>query len=74
MEEITKDIRIKILQEKLQLWRNTLFSYEADAKVAQQLMDAKIEAGKGMLNEATANMKQCTVSIDALQKMIAELQ
>lgn len=71
--EIDKEIKRQIVEQRLQLWRNTLYSNELDAKVGQQLVEAKLTGGEQILDAAKAEMKKCFSAIELLQKELDAL-
>ena len=68
MPEVTTEAKRDILQRKLALYRGSYYSHEVDAKVAKDIggMDDIVKA-------ASANMASVRKTIDALEKILAEL-
>lgn len=71
--EIDNDTKRKIIEQRIGLWRNTLYSNELDAKVGQQLVEAKLPDGTQILEAAKAEMKKCFSAIELLQKELDAL-
>ena len=70
MDEPTLEVKKQIIEARLVLWRNTLYAAMADAKVAQNFIDAKIPSGETMLSQAKDEAKRCEVAITAYQQML----
>lgn len=68
MNEVTNEVKQAILRDKIASWRNTYYSLEVDAKVAQDIggMD-------DVLTAASLNMANAQRAIAALEKMLAEM-
>ena len=67
MNDIPRQIKLELLRQKLQLWRNTHYSASLDAKVAQSIGD------DAMLSQATAAMKRALQAQDVIEEAIKEL-
>ena len=72
--EIDAQTKTLLLEERLRLWRNTLFAHETDAKLAQKFVELNLANGEQMLEAAKAEMKRCIVAIEALQAMLDEIK
>lgn len=64
--QIPAAIRLQILADKLQMWRNTLYDATLDAKVAQVLKD------QPALLRAAGRMKKALGAIEFLEKLLQE--
>lgn len=64
------EVEKQILAEKLQVWRNTMFSLETDAKIANRLISAGVESGKQMMENVTAEMKRCQIAIETIMEIM----
>ena len=72
--DIDAQTKTLLLEERLRLWRNTLFAQETDAKLAQKFVELKLANGEQMLEAAKAEMKRCIIAIESLQAMIDEIK
>lgn len=66
--EISIDTRRFILQEKMMLYRNTYYSHQIDAQIGQDISDER------MVEAAKENMRKAQQCLDALEKMLDELE
>lgn len=71
MSDITVEAKKELIEGKLRLWRNTLYSVELDAKTAQKFSELKIEGGDAMLKQSEAEMKKC---FSAIEFLLSELK
>ena len=61
-------IKMQILNQKLQLWENTIYSHTVDVEVAETIKDEQMK---------TNSMQRLTNAIkgrDAVKKLLAELE
>ena len=58
--------RRELLRQKLELWRNTCFDAELDAKVADAIGD------DGLKEQGMARLKQALKAVGALEAMLKE--
>ena len=68
MDDVTKEAKREILNQKLQIYKNTYYSHGVDAKVAKDIGETQ------MLQAATDNMARAQKMIDAIEGMVAELE
>jgi len=62
--EISADVKSSLLKRKLQLWYNTLYDAQIDARIAETLEDQQ------MKDQAAARMKQAHKAIDLLKNLL----
>ena len=60
-------VKLKLLQDKIQLWRNTLYDAELDAKVAVALEDERNK------EHAEQRMKAALKALDVLGEILGGL-
>jgi len=68
VNKVTPEVKLNILRGKLQLYHNTYYSYKIDAQIGKDISDPK------MVETAKDNMRRAQQCIDALEKMLAELE
>jgi len=68
MTDVNAATKLVIVEEKVKLYRNTVYSLELDGRVAQQIED---EAG---LERIKKQMKNALQAIEVLEKVQEELQ
>jgi hypothetical protein len=71
--DVSTEVKRELINGRLQLWRNTLYAAMLDAKVAQKLVDAKLERGETAFKQAKDQVKECEVAIEELERELSEL-
>lgn len=61
-------VKRKILNDKLQLWQNTYFSWQVDTQIAQDIGDDQ------MLQQTKEHMKRCLRAIRVLEDALTKLE
>ena len=67
MADIPIERKRMVITQKLELWHNTYYSDELDAKIAQAIKD------EPMLERSKTNMKRALQVIDQLEEVLAGL-
>jgi len=68
MTEILTSVKRQILLDKLAQYNNTYYSHKVDAKIGQDIDNER------MVIAATENMRQVQKCLDALEKLLNELE
>lgn len=66
-DNVTPEVKINILQQKITFWQNSHYSASLDARVAQTIGDER------MLEQAKSDMKRTLQAQDELKKIMDEL-
>ena len=64
MSDIPMEVQAQIIQQKIQMWRNTEYDAQLDAEIAQVLDDAQMKAA------AVQRMKNAKKAVAELEKKL----
>ena len=67
-DQVTLNVKLGILRSKLAIYYNTYYAHGIDARVGKDIDDEK------MVETAKENMRTAQKCIDALEKMVKELE
>lgn len=67
MSDVPVEVQVQIIQQKIQIWRNTEYDAQLDAEVAQVLDDAQMKAA------AVQRMKNAKKAVAELERKLGAL-
>jgi hypothetical protein len=66
-KDVPREIKIVIVNERLQLWKNTQFRAYVDISISKKLQDKKLEV------DATREMTTCEIAIKQLEQLLKDI-